>query len=403
MDAATANATRLAGRLCGIAALCLGFSVGTVRLRQVDETTVRHSGRFPTDVLAVAAERLDGEVVTDGLPRTVEDLAAAIGGDVLELTADRSDEPSGCYVGVPVHSHGRVVGVISVVDPSPRLVGRHQVRVLIELSRLLSDQLAQGSGSPGAEGTDDAAIEIAAALAAGELRPWYQPIVDLASDRVVGMEALARWHRPNGAVEVPATFVPIAERSDLIVHIDRAILAQALEDLARWQELRPGFRVSVNLSGRHLDDPRILEVLDRAVSTAGVSPDTVDLEITETARPTDLVAGAEVFARLAERGFTVWFDDFGSGWSALQDLIRLPVGGIKLDRSFAEHLGTPVDDAVIAALATATDQVGLRLTLEGIETRQQAQEARRLGCRLGQGHLWSKARPASEVTALVAS
>ncbi|HEU5483411.1 MAG TPA: EAL domain-containing protein [Microlunatus sp.] len=403
MHPATATTSRLAGRLCGIAALSSGFPVGTVRLRLGDDATVRHSGRFPSDLLAAEAERLDAEVVTDGLPRTVEDLSMATGGGNGDPSAGRPNRPSGCYAGVPVHAKGRVVGVISVVDSSPRLVGRHQVRLLIELSRLLSDQLVHADGAPGGEGVDDAATEIAAALAAGELRPWYQPIVDLASDQVVGMEALARWHRPTGAVEVPAAFVPIAERSDLIVHIDRAILAQALHDLARWQRLRPEFRVSVNLSGRHLDDPAIVEILDDAVSAAGVSPTTVDLEITETARPTDLRAGAEVFARLADRGFTVWFDDFGSGWSALQDLIRLPVGGIKLDRSFAEHLGTPVDDAVISALAAAMDHVGLRLTLEGIETRQQADEALRLGCRFGQGHLWSRARPAAEVTSLIAS
>lgn len=394
MDLAAAPVARLAGRLAGVAALALGCAVGTVRLRGTDPETVRQSGRFASSSLAAAAERLDVEVATTGLPRVVGDLA--------RHTVTGSG-PAGCYAGAPVRSQGGVVGVLSVTDPTPRRLGRHQVRVLVELAGLLSDQLGPEEGTSPIGATDAAAAEIATALAAGQLRPWYQPIVDLATGQVLGVEALARWQRPDGSVAAPAAFIAVAERSDLILQLDRAILAQALADLAGWQQLRPDFRVSVNLSGRHLDDPAVVELLEAAVGAAGVAVGTVDLEITETSRPTDLAAAAEVLARLTAQGYTIWFDDFGSGWSALQDLIRLPVGGIKLDRGFAEQLGTPVDDAVIAAFAHATDQVGLKLILEGIETSEQADRARRLGCRLGQGHLWSKARPAAEVRSLIAS
>lgn len=406
MEPAAAPVARLAGRLAGLAALCLGFDTGTVRITEAGEPVVRHSGRFPTASVAAAVERLDDEVLSRGLPSAIDDLSDCSAGQEPARSTAASGPTGlrGSFAGVPVRSGGRVVGTISVVDPTPRQVGRQQLRILVELARLLADQLlpTNGNASSGGAGTDDASAEIVAALSAGELRPWYQPVVDLATRSIVGVEALARWHRPSGAVEGPASFLPVAERSDLVLDVDRAILAQALADLAVWQQFRPEFRVSVNLSGRHLDTPDVLERVDGAVLAAGVSAKTVHLEITETARPTDLDTSREVLARFRERGYTVWFDDFGSGWSALQDLIRLPVGGIKLDRGFAEQLGTPVNDAVIAALASAADQVGLEVTIEGIQTAQQAERARSLGCHFGQGYLWSRPCPAADISAMIA-
>lgn len=245
------------------------------------------------------------------------------------------------------------------------------------------------------------AAEIAAALAAGELRPWYQPIVDLRTDRIIGAEALVRWHRSSGVVEAPAGFLPVAERSDLVLAIDRAILVQALADLTDWQRIRPDFRVSVNLSGRQLDRPELPSEVAAAVAAAGISPGSVDLEITETTRPEDPATSRDVVARLRDHGYTVWFDDFGAGWSSLQELITLPVGGIKWDRAFADQLGTRVCDAVIGALTTAADQLGIRVTIEGIEHRSQADRARALGCHYGQGYWWSRPRPGVDIAAMI--
>ena len=247
------------------------------------------------------------------------------------------------------------------------------MRTLVEFGRLVVDQLdaRDPERDPDLEHPvdqpDAAVAEIRAGLAAGEMIPWYQPVVALDTQQVIGVEALVRWHRGNGVIEQPATFLPLAERSDLIIDIDREILRQAFRDLAGWQLTNPAFRVSVNLSGRHLDRVETLAELDLLAQRAGVSPGTVDLELTETARPHDLEVGAAAIARLRDRGYSVWFDDFGSGWSALQDLIRFPVDGIKLDRAFAEQLGSPVADAVVGALAAAAAQVGLKITIEGIQ------------------------------------
>ncbi len=238
---------------------------------------------------------------------------------------------------------------------------------------------------------DRAAVaDLTRAVRDGEVVPWYQPIVDLTSGGVVGVEALARWQRSTGPVLAPAEFIGLAERSDLIIDLDLAVLRHAFADLAGWQRSRPEFRLSVNLSGRHFDRADSGEILLRASVEAGIDPASVDLELTETTRPDGAGQGSDVVEALQALGFRVLLDDFGSGWSALRDLVRLRVDGIKIDRSFAELLGTHVNDAVVRALTTVAGQVGFTVTIEGIEALGQADRARALGCDLAQGYLWSR-------------
>ena len=405
---------RLLSRVVGVAALALGFADGGVSLVHRAASVQRRSGRPTHESLRRLSEELDRQVVSRGLPRVVEDLTELDGAEAATAgsrdgTAGATTTVRGAYVGIPLRSDGRVVGVLSLRDPTPRPIGRREVRTLVEFGRLVIDQLDAGDPErdpdldpdPVLDQPDAAVAEIRAGLDAGEMVPWYQPVVALDSQRVIGVEALVRWHRGNGVIEQPATFLPLAERSDLIIDIDREILRQAFLDLAGWQLTNPDFRVSVNLSGRHLDRVETLAELDLLAQRAGVSPGTVDLELTETARPHDLEVGADAIARLRDRGYSVWFDDFGSGWSALQDLIRFPVDGIKLDRAFAEQLGSPVADAVVGALAAAAAQVGLKITIEGIQEQVQAARALELGCQFAQGYLWSRPLPADQVPALV--
>ena len=400
MDAAGTPLDRLVRRLPGLAAVCLGTGFGSVRLEQAAGVVVRTSPRPVPDGLTGAVAELDAVVWARGLPHVVEDLSAepATSDPAASTRPSQGGGRRGTYAGVPVRVGGRIVGVLSVADPASRQLGPSQVRILIELARLLAEHLQPGGDAARVGVPDEAVAEIAAAVAAGEIRPWYQPVMDLGTDRMTGVEALARWHRPSGRVEGPASFLPLAERSELVLDIDRAVMARAFADLAGWQQLRPDFRVSVNLSGRHLDRPDTLSMVEAAVSAAGISAASVDLEITETARPDDLRTSLVLLTGFRDRGYTVWFDDFGSGWSALQDLIRLPVGGIKLDRSFAEQLGTPVDDAIVGALASAAAQVGLKVTIEGIQTPLQLDRARALGCHFAQGYLWSPPISPDEVT-----
>ena len=155
--------------------------------------------------------------------------------------------------------------------------------------------------------------------------------------------------------------------------------------------------MSVNLSGRHLDQDDWVTGIGHLAATSGVSPSTVQLEITETARPAHSVAGADRMQLARSLGFSLWLDDFGSGWSGLRDLLRLSVDGIKLDQSFAAALGTNVGNVIVRALTTAAIELGLKVTVEGIETSAQAALAREFDCHYGQGFFWSRPVPASGV------
>lgn len=239
--------------------------------------------------------------------------------------------------------------------------------------------------------------EVARAIQQGEIRPIYMALADLSDDRIVAVEALARWYRPSGEVVPPDDFVPVAERSDLIIDLDLAVAGRAIADLASWQQLRPDFRVTINLSGRHFGDDGWIDRLVGIVERAGVRPATVVLELTETVRPADLEQAVRIAGRLRDLGFSIWLDDFGSGWSGLADLLHLPIDGIKIDRPFARALGSRNADAVVEAIIGIAAKLDLTVTIEGIEERRLADRARELGCHLGQGFLWPHGLTAAQV------
>lgn len=372
---ASAGSIPVAERLSRLAALALGFDHGTILLPG-GRTTPRVPDRPP------AAADLDRQVLTSGTALVVE-------------RAEGEQRPLGAYVGVPVSCEDEVVSVLSVSDALPRTVSRRDVAVLLELAELWSIELCRSQDA--ATVVDPVAIDLARGLERGEVVPWYQPVVDLVSGQVVGVEALARWRRAPGVVEPPSVFIPVAEQSDLILDVDLAVLRRAFVDLATWQATRPGFWVTTNLSARHLGQDGWLDQLQEAATTAGVDPTTVILELTETAAPSDAAAGRVVVDAMRDRGFHVWFDDFGSGWSALSDLSRFTVDGIKIDRSYADQLGTKTGEVVIAALVSAAAELGLSVTIEGIETPSQYERARNLGCHFGQGFLWSRPVPPAAV------
>jgi EAL domain-containing protein (putative c-di-GMP-specific phosphodiesterase class I) len=242
---------------------------------------------------------------------------------------------------------------------------------------------------------------IAQAITADEIVPWYQPIVDLATGRVVGVEALARWVRPGHAVEPTAAFIDVAERSDLIIDVDRVIMLQAFADLAAWSRVWPDLRLSLNLSGRQMDRNDWLDALQEAAITTGLAPTRISLELTETLRPTRPDAGVDLLRQARAAGFDIWLDDFGTGWASLHDLVHLPASGLKVDKCFSDDLGQPAVDAIVRAMAGAADELGLDLIIEGIATPEQARHARDLGCHYAQGFLWSPAVPAADLPALL--
>jgi EAL domain-containing protein (putative c-di-GMP-specific phosphodiesterase class I) len=239
--------------------------------------------------------------------------------------------------------------------------------------------------------------EVARAVGVGEIRPWYQPLVRLADREVIALEALARWDSPHRGMVYPADFIATAEESELVIQLDRAMAKLCLADLAGWSEKHPDLQLNLNLSGRNLDEADCFESMRALTAEAGADPTRVTLEFTEHRPPSDLEVCARNIAQLREAGFRVWLDDFGSGWSGLQHLIVFKVDGVKLDSAFVEAIDSRPGATVVAAVTSTAASLGMSVTVEGVETEDQAARAIELGADYGQGFLWSPALPLDRV------
>ena len=240
------------------------------------------------------------------------------------------------------------------------------------------------------------ASELKQAAADGKVVPRYQPIVDIASGRTVGCEALLRWNHPTEGELGAGDFLELAEDSGLINDLTESLLVDAClaaERLSRaWSGTNGSPYVSVNLSPRQLTDPRLVGWLDYAVQRAGIDARQVMVEITETTMFTDVDAAVRTLAELRSRGVRVALDDFGTGFSSLLRLRELPVDCLKIDRAFIAGIVHNQDDlAIVASVVHMTATLGIECIAEGVETEEQLEELRRLGCAAAQGFLWSPA------------
>ncbi len=257
----------------------------------------------------------------------------------------------------------------------------------------------------------------------GQLVLHYQPKVHLRSRRVVAAEALVRWQHPTDGLLLPYDFLPIAEESLLVVDVGRWVLRRAMQDAARWRmpaaeqapgAVTPGGRVgpaergvlpdnplpvvNINLSGRHLTHPGLLDHLDEALDVSGLDPTQVELEITETVVLQDLEKTARILQTVRDRGFGVALDDFGTGYSSLTWLQRLPVDTVKLDRSFVVDLLSPeggYGPDILGSVTALAHALGKTVVAEGVEQPEQHDYLVGLGCDLAQGYLYGRPVPAS--------
>jgi diguanylate cyclase (GGDEF)-like protein/PAS domain S-box-containing protein len=237
------------------------------------------------------------------------------------------------------------------------------------------------------------------ALERGELLLHYQPAVDLATGAIRGLEALVRWQHPTRGLLAPAAFLPLAEETGLIVPIGEWVLREACTEAARWPE---GLALSVNLSARQLAQPDLVATVRRALAETGTDPAMLCLEITESAVMESGAATTAQLRALKSLGVRLAIDDFGTGFSSLAHLRRFPVDMLKIDGTFVAGLGRePQDASIAAAVISLAHALGLSTVAEGVETEQQLDVLRRLGCDLGQGHLFARPQPAAEALRLV--
>jgi diguanylate cyclase (GGDEF)-like protein/PAS domain S-box-containing protein len=237
----------------------------------------------------------------------------------------------------------------------------------------------------------------------GQLKPWFQPVVDVRTGRVVGCEALARWLHPTKGLLMPEAFIALAEESGAIVPLGASLLLEACRQVATWNRSRPvsePLSVAVNVSARQLSSPQLVDTVRDALAITGLPGRLLCLEVTESVVMEDVVMSGAVLGRLRELGVRTAVDDFGTGYSSLAYLLSLPVDLLKIDRSFIRALDTDGGPAVaiVRAIAALADALGLGVLAEGVETVDQLAQVDGLGVQHAQGYLWGKAVPAAEAT-----
>jgi EAL domain-containing protein (putative c-di-GMP-specific phosphodiesterase class I) len=234
-------------------------------------------------------------------------------------------------------------------------------------------------------------MDLAEALERRQLFLCYQPTFDLQSEKVIGVEALIRWRHPTRGVIPPIEFIPVAEESGLIVPIGRWVLQEACRQAAIWYEHGHRIGMSVNVSGRQLDDDELVEDVRGALQESGLDPMTLTLEITETALMRDADATARRLHSLKDLSVRIAIDDFGTGYSSLAYLRQFPVDALKIDRSFISGIaGSKASASLIHTLVQLGKTLDIETLAEGIEEQSQLETLQREHCDHGQGFLFSR-------------
>jgi diguanylate cyclase (GGDEF)-like protein len=248
------------------------------------------------------------------------------------------------------------------------------------------------------------ASDFGAAIGQSQLRLYFQPIVELDSGRIIGAEALVRWAHPHRGLLLPADFISVAEDSGHIIEMGHWVVQAAIYQLRQWLSQFPDvpFQLHVNLSPVEVRWPGVAEFISEALDEHGVDPQRLALEISETGLMTGDVIGLEALMTLRRLGVGVEIDDFGTGYSSISYLRRLPIDTVKVDQSLVRDIATDGQQVgFVSAILRLIESVGLRAVAEGIETAEQRDQLRLLGCLYGQGHYFSEPIPAHQLTQLL--
>jgi diguanylate cyclase (GGDEF)-like protein/PAS domain S-box-containing protein len=309
----------------------------------------------------------------------------------------------------PFHAEGIPVPLsasIGVAAATPGADRAHQ---------LLSDAdtaafAAKGAGrdrvhvfSPGLREAARWRLEVANRLRDGAVDEFvvhYQPVVRVDTGEIEGVEALLRWQHPERGLLTPDAFLSVAEETGQLIPITRWLLGETTRQAAAWAEHGLPLRMSVNISARHFSAETLVHDVRVALHDSGLAPENLVLELTETSIAEDPTRAEDQLAVLQSSGVTVAIDDFGTGWSSLAQLLALPIGTLKIDRSLltaAARLAAHGTGPVLAAIVSLARTLGIRSVAEGVETAEHLQMVRDAGCDLAQGYLLAQPMPASDV------
>ena len=233
------------------------------------------------------------------------------------------------------------------------------------------------------------------ALARGELSIHYQPRIEIATQRLVGVEALLRWYNPELGWISPTEFIPIAEETNLIVPIGEWVLYNACWQIKQWQEaLLPALKVSINLSACQFKQQDLVKTIAQILADTCLDSSCLELEITESMLVEDITSAIAILGELKTVGISIALDDFGTGYSSLSYLQKLPIDTLKIDRSFIADLATNADNIAISkAIIALAQSLELNTTAEGVETKTQLEYLQNQGCQEIQGYYFSKPLP----------
>ena len=354
-------------------------------------------------VLQVVSSRLSAEFGREGV-------VARWGGDeFVVLTSDPPREPASgdldariARVSGPLSHHGREIVPGLSVGVATSETSRN-METMIRFA-----DLAMYEGRRGGKGrltVFDRRLQrdlerrttisrlLAPAIEEGEFVPHFQPIVDLRDGRLVGLEALARWHREDVGTVSPVEFIEIAEARNLMVPFDLMMVDRVAEHLVRWRAIHPHLLVHLNLSAQSFR-PGIAREIRARLARRSLPPECLVIELTETSLLVNESSTRGVADELVEEGFAIELDDFGTGYSSLTHLKDIPVSGVKVDVSFVrDALPDPRTHRLLAGILHITDSLSLHSVAEGVETEEQLDMLRALGCHSAQGYLL--ARPLS--------
>jgi diguanylate cyclase (GGDEF)-like protein/PAS domain S-box-containing protein len=245
----------------------------------------------------------------------------------------------------------------------------------------------------------DMELDLRRAFGTGEFELHYQPLVDIAADRISGFESLLRWHHPEKGMISPAEFIPVAEDIGLITQLGEWVLREACNEAVRWPDR---IKVAVNLSPAQFRSRNLVQTVISALAQSGLSPKRLELEITESIFLAETEANLATLHQLRELGVGISMDDFGTGYSSLSYLRSFPFDKIKIDRSFVKDLAQRPDCvAIVRAISGLGRSLNITTTAEGVETEDQLDWLRAEGCNEVQGFLFSAARPAGEIEQLL--
>ena len=349
---------------------------------------------------------------------------ARMGGDTFALLVE---DPGGAEVMValarealtrieqPFTIGGHRVGITASIGVVERpAAGTRTPEVVKDAESALHWARAAGPGrwavyDPARQADDNTRMALIAsmrsALEAGQFSIVYQPMVGLPGGELRGVEALLRWNHPTLGMLSPETFITLAEESGVITPIGRWVIDTACRQAAQWQLIRPGTApfISVNLSPLQAQDPGFVGDVARTLADTELPPELLQLELTESALVEADSRPLETLQKLSAMGVRIAADDFGSGYSNLAYLRRLPVDALKLSASFIREVWPdgPADEPIISALAGLAHTLGLNLTVEGVETSEQASRLAALGCDTAQGWYFAPAVPGDQLTALL--